>query len=214
MTFFSEPAPRAWQPAELAVAVATVAAPVPIEPVLPVLSPQEEADQLREAMELARAEGFAAGRLEGLAEGRRIESDRLADVHAMLEEVAVELRAGEARWTAAARENVTALAIAVAGHIVGREVRSDAAAIAELVRRALTEFPLDEPIRVRLNPQDLSAISANAAARVPIGPGREIRWVADPALRSGGCVVEGRERIVDGRVDRALERLYEALSDD
>jgi flagellar biosynthesis/type III secretory pathway protein FliH len=40
-----------------------------------------------------------------------------------------------------------------------------------------------------------------------------VRWLADARIQPGGCVVEGRERIVDGRVDTALERLYRKLSD-
>jgi flagellar biosynthesis/type III secretory pathway protein FliH len=36
--------------------------------------------------------------------------------------------------------------------------------------------------------------------------------MADSRIQPGGCVVEGRERIIDGRVDTALERLYRQLS--
>jgi flagellar biosynthesis/type III secretory pathway protein FliH len=36
--------------------------------------------------------------------------------------------------------------------------------------------------------------------------------MADPAISAGGCLIEGHERIVDGRVDAALERLYRRLS--
>jgi flagellar biosynthesis/type III secretory pathway protein FliH len=31
-------------------------------------------------------------------------------------------------------------------------------------------------------------------------------------VERGGCVIEGRDRIVDGRVDTALERIYRGLS--
>jgi flagellar biosynthesis/type III secretory pathway protein FliH len=37
-------------------------------------------------------------------------------------------------------------------------------------------------------------------------------WVPDARIARGGCVVEGRERIVDGRVDSALERVYRRLA--
>jgi flagellar biosynthesis/type III secretory pathway protein FliH len=36
--------------------------------------------------------------------------------------------------------------------------------------------------------------------------------VADPAVGRGGCLVEGRERILDGRLDVALERAYRTLA--
>jgi flagellar assembly protein FliH len=36
--------------------------------------------------------------------------------------------------------------------------------------------------------------------------------VADARIVRGGCVVEGRERIIDGRVDLALEQIFRKLS--
>lgn len=36
-------------------------------------------------------------------------------------------------------------------------------------------------------------------------------WVADARVSRGGCMVEGRERIVDGRIETALERVYRRL---
>jgi flagellar biosynthesis/type III secretory pathway protein FliH len=41
---------------------------------------------------------------------------------------------------------------------------------------------------------------------------RPAHWIADAQVKSGGCVVEGRDRIVDGRVDTALERVYRRLA--
>ena len=113
-------------------------------------------------------------------------------------------------------ENITALALTVARHIVGRELHSDAAAVADLAKRALAEFPIDQPMRVRVNPHDLSLLSQPVIAGgdpVSIAPNRDVRWLADARIQPGGCVVEGRERIVDGRVDTALERLYRNLTD-
>ena len=71
-------------------------------------------------------------------------------------------------------------------------------------------------MRVRVNPHDLSLLSlpnAEDGQPVSIAPNRDVRWLADLRIHPGGCVVEGRERIVDGRVDTALERLYRKLTD-
>ena len=37
-------------------------------------------------------------------------------------------------------------------------------------------------------------------------------WIADARIAPGGAMVEGRERIVDARVDSALERIYRRLT--
>ena len=42
--------------------------------------------------------------------------------------------------------------------------------------------------------------------------GREARWIADEDVVPGGCIVEGPDRIVDGRVDQALERIFWELT--
>ena len=72
---------------------------------------------------------------------------------------------------------------------------------------------MDQPLRIRVNPLDLSTLSVvSDGVAIRIAPDREISWAADARILPGGCVVEGRERIIDGRVDMALERVFKALS--
>ncbi len=201
------PAPSArWAPDDLAhrpsppAVVATAAAPA-------VPSPSPEALALAEAYQ----HGFDEGRLEGEA----AEQARLRTVVAAAEEALELLREGEARWMGTIEENVCALAVAIARHVIGREVATDPEVVAGLVRRALDEFPVDQPLRIRVHPQDLAQLQrAGADGHSPgdFTAGREARWIPDPVVAPGGCIVEGRERIVDGRVDTALERLYRRLT--
>lgn len=168
--------------------------------------------EMEQRIDRARADGYAAGRAEGeLAEGARLRSA----VSAM--ETALDtIRESEAKWQECVNENIAALAVTVARHIVGRELNSDTATFADLVKRALAEFPIDQPMRIRVNPQDLSLLAlptSGGGEPISIAPNRDVRWLADLRIQPGGCVVEGRERIVDGRVDTALERLYRRLSD-
>ena len=111
------------------------------------------------------------------------------------------------------QNNLTALALAVARQLIEREVKADAEVVANLVRNALSHFPLDQKLRIRMNPVDLSSISQERSEdRTPVTVGREVRWIPDGTIARGGCVVEGPERIVDGRVDLALERIYRTVS--
>ena len=158
------------------------------------------------------AEAYAAGVAEGEVAGRATEAARLRSALAAAEGAAALLREGDRRWTAALEENVCALAVAVARQVIGRELAGDAATLPGLVRRALTEFPLDQAVTVRIHPTDLAALASAGPAGDLVAPNRETRWVADAAVPAGGCVLEGRERIIDGRVDTALERVYRQLS--
>ena len=108
------------------------------------------------------------------------------------------------------------IAIGVAQQVITREVATPGDIVVELVSRALQEFGLDQALTIRVNPGDLEALlSAERAAGDDIATltkGREVRWMSDARIEKGGCVVEGRERIVDGRVDTGLERLYRRLT--
>jgi flagellar assembly protein FliH len=171
---------------------------------------QSMRQELESRVAAAYREGFDAGRVEGEA----VEAARLRSAVQAADDVLAELRAGEQRWAGGIEENICALAVAVARHVIGRELREDGAAVADLVRRAVAEFPVDQPLRIRVSPQDHAMICAacgDSAAAGMLGD-RDARWVADAQIGRGGCVVEGRERIVDGRVDTALERLYRRLT--
>ena len=161
---------------------------------------------------------YGEGYADGDAAGRAAEQTRLADAVASAESALDQLRAVEDRWSGQLEDNICALATAIARQIIGRELSGDAAAITDLVRRGLAEFPIDQAVSIRVNPMDLATLAtARPTAEAPggtagVAPNREARWIADPGLAAGGCVIEGRERIVDGRVDLALERVYRKLT--
>jgi flagellar assembly protein FliH len=175
----------------------------------------EAEERAREEQERLVREAYASGYEEGRLDGEIAEGVRLRNAIAAAEKALDEIRENEAAWQSCVQENIVALSIAVARHIVGRELHTDPETVAELVRRALTEFPIDQPVRIRVNPHDLSLISTFTTpdgSPLPIAPNRDVRWHADARLHPGGCIVEGRERIIDGRIDTALERLYRRLT--
>ncbi len=175
------------------------------------------------AKELAAAQArqaeLDAAYLRGVGEGReqgeRAERARLRGAMMAAESALDDIRVGEVRWLANIEENIAAIAVAVAQHIVAREVSVTSDTVIALVTRSVQEFGLDQALSIRVNPGDLEALySAERDGDVTtvITRGREVRWVSDARIDQGGCVVEGRERIVDGRVDTGLERLYRRLT--
>lgn len=173
-----------------------------------------EAARQQDALDALLDDAFQRGAEEGRVAGEIAERARLRTAVAAAEQALDDLRQGEARWTGMVEENICALAAAIARQIIGRELREDPQTIVALASKALEEFPVDQPIAVRVCASDLATISASTAdglapARLE---GHELRWVADPRIAPGGCLVEGRDRIVDGRVDTALERVYRRLT--
>ncbi len=158
---------------------------------------------------LASEEGHARGYEAGFRAGQDAEAERLRTAVEALDEALRNVAEGEERWIANAEENVCALAVAVARQLIAREVATDQQVVVEMVREAVAEFPLKQSVTIRLNPSDLQAVG-QASVSVT-GTRDETRWIADPRIMPGGCLVAGRDRIIDGRVDVGLERIYNLL---
>jgi flagellar biosynthesis/type III secretory pathway protein FliH len=159
-------------------------------------------------------EGYARGLADGEAKARAAAQGSLADALGVVREITSALSEVAAVAPAILEENISALAVIVARQIVSREVTLERDLVANLVRRALTEFPIDQSVRIRVNPVDLSLLTVTGGAEQagPITGARDASWLADPRVARGGCLVEGRDRIIDGRVDTALERAYRRMA--
>ena len=159
---------------------------------------------------------YLRGLDEGREQGEQAERARLRGAMMAAESALDDVRSGETRWLANLEENIAALSVAVAQQVVTREVSVTNSVVLGIVTRAVQEFGLDQPLSIRVNPGDLESLQSvergDGDMMVTITTGREVRWVSDARIEPGGCVVEGRERIVDGRVDTGLERLYRRLT--
>lgn len=164
----------------------------------------------RQELEAAWHEGHAAGR----EDGERAERARLRHAMIAAEHALEDLRAGEEHWTGNIEENLAALAVAIARQVIGHEASIDDAIVRGVVRAALQEFPIDQPLVIRVHPADLEALQSaeRDGTALPVEGRSDVRWVGDARVQPGGCLVEGRDRIIDGRVDTALERTYRRLT--
>jgi flagellar biosynthesis/type III secretory pathway protein FliH len=171
-----------------------------------------ELDQAREepsVEELAYERGVTEGHRE--ASGAA-EAEWRAAVQ-VLATAADAVRATRSRWLDTAEANLYALATAVAHQVIDREVSIEPELVLELVRRALDEIDAESPVTVRVHPHDLSLVQARLGAAGNEGEQIEIAFAADASLSRGGCVVETPRRLVDGRIETALQALYVRLSD-
>ena len=170
--------------------------------------------EVRLAAERARleADAYARGRADGERATRAVVEPTLRTALGMLHEAAHSVRIHESRWVANIEENIAALAVSVARHLVHREVIVDPSFVATLVRQAVAQYPVDQEITIRVAPEDLATCQAVIDTDTDANGARALRWIGDASIERGGCLTEGRERIVDGRVDTALERLYRNIA--
>ena len=152
----------------------------------------------------------------GLVDGRR-EVDARVDRRARSALDALTAAAAQIDTAAAAFEqdrerNLTALALAVAHRLVDRFVASEPAVVAALVARALELMPTERSLEIRLHPADLAVVrpALEEMSARPGAPSLQLR--ADTSLALGDFVIDGPQRLVDGRTDTALRTLYDGLA--
>jgi flagellar assembly protein FliH len=184
------------------------------------------ADELARLRQHAHAEGYAAGHAEGMtaaagvvAETERAAASRLADVQARWERrvasATAALGAAVTRLDEAAepvadevRETVLATVLTLVEDLMGRELALADSPVLDAVRRALTLCPADAPAVVRVHPDDLAEIPAEALAALP----ESVRIVADAGIERAGAVAETGSRRIDAQLGAALARVQAVLT--
>lgn len=168
--------------------------------------------EIRQQLEDATAEAHRRG----VEEGRRSESERLRTALEAVRVVVDQVSAADEQREKEAQDRAAVVAVAVAAHLLEREVRTSPEVVSDLVRRAIAEFPVTDPLSVHMNPGDLALLARGVGgegAQTQLTSGQRVRWIPDPQIRSGGCLVEGGDQVVDARLSTTLDRLLRAIVD-
>lgn len=160
--------------------------------------------------EAAWSGGHAAGRAEATDEANRT----LKRAAGLLVSTAEALDAARLGVVRELEDAVYLLGLAVAKHLIQREVAADPAIVRELVHRGLEAFPVGSRVEIHLHPDDLAALRSQVDLPGRDGQSSDLQWIPDPAVERGGCTLETPHRVVDGRVDLALGELYNRMRDD
>jgi flagellar assembly protein FliH len=184
------------------------------------------AEELTRLRHHAYAEGFAAGHAEGMtaaasvvAEAERAAAERLLDVQARWERrvasATAALGAAAARFDDAAtqvadeiRETIIGTVLTLVEDLLGRELELADSPVLDAIRRALTLCPADAPTVVRVHPDDLAEVPAEALAALP----DTVRVVGDPSIERTGAVAEAGAQRIDAQLRAALERVQAVLA--
>lgn len=182
---------------------------------LPPIGPPGDASPGESAGRVGQDDALQATYAQGLVEGRRQGADeerqRLATPLAALEGLAQSFDAARGELLHDQERNLYGLAVALARHLTHRAIAVDPSIVRELVQEALKLLPRATTTEVRMNPDDLALIKNRLPASQP-ADSMQIHWVADETLDRGSFLMEAPNRIIDGRTDVALRRLYEQLS--
>lgn len=158
----------------------------------------------RRAFERGRAQGHAEG-LQEVAHQRASHAQQIELALNALRERFADLEAGGA-------DAALDLALAIARHIIRRDVELKHDAVMPALREALALIvnQQSQP-RVLLNPRDLELIRADLDAD---GLFKGCLFTADAAITRGGCRVETAQGEIDARLGTRWQRMLDALGID
>lgn len=162
-------------------------------------------EELHQIQRQAYEEAYAQGLEEGRAAGR----DDIAQQARQLQDVLDKLGAPLAEVDDQVLEELVQLAVAVARHMVRRELKADPGQVVAIVREALEQLPVaSTDVRLHLHPQDAALIRES----LPLKDG-ETRWqiVESPVLSRGGCRVETGISQIDATVETRFAAIVAAL---
>lgn len=165
----------------------------------------------RAAWEEAYEKGHAAGVQAGEAEFKQ----RFADLEqraTQLKEVLNALARPLEQLDADVEAQLVSLAMAIAKHIVRREIKADPAQVIALVRETVNLLPVAQrDVRVHLHPQDAALLRERLAE-----PQAERAWtlVEDPIMARGGCRVSTDTAHIDARLESRLAAAFTHLMGD
>lgn len=174
-------------------AIAALAANAPDAPTV---------QELAEIEAQARAEGFAAGHVEGLAAAQADIREQRSQLEALFEAAAKPLQTLDEQTEQA----LAALAMLVARRVLAAELRMGPELVLRAVQQAVAAVPAaGQGLRVRVHPQDLLLLQAAATT--------DSHWecVADPLLARGDCVLESARSHLDARVETRLAAVIDAV---
>lgn len=152
----------------------------------------------------ARERGHAEGHKKGLDLG---EAEIERNVQA-IRELAQRAHLERTQLIKEAELNIADLAIGVAKTVIGEEVALNPNIVARMVEKAVQKAGTDNPVRIKLHPDDYKTIMPYwEKGSGPGGKGLEWEAVADEQIGRGGCMIDTKFGTVDARIETQLWKI-------
>lgn len=170
-----------------------------------------EAEALRrEAREQGEREGWEAGYAAGrVAAWEKVRQEAEETLHAALA-ILEDARRERLVILRQAQEDVVGMALELAARVLDREVSVSSEVVKEQAAALLRRLEQGERATLHVNPEDV-AVMERWGPELARACGVSLEVVADPSVGKGGVMVETGHGYLDGRLDRQLRRLGEAL---
>ncbi len=162
----------------------------------------EVQEHMAEARAEAEARGFAEGKVKGEKAGQQALQAHVERAGKIAEQVASARAALDGQW----EEAMVGTVFAAVCRILG-QCGAEPATVAVMVREAAAATRSRDQITVRLHPED-AALFQDRVQLVEGGP----RFLADPSIALGGCLVDSATGTLDARFETQLALLAAGLA--
>ncbi len=160
--------------------------------------------------QLARV--VAAAEARGYAQGQARAAEELRAQLAAAAELAAQLDASAPQEVSVVARLVIDLSLAVARHVLDRQVNAEPAVLVGVIERALRGINGSPEVRVFLHPDTLEPVRAAwEASHGDAYLGKRWTFTADPRLPLGGCTIRQEHGFVEAGTDVQLEEIRQAL---
>lgn len=176
----------------------------------PQVAPEEPPGRFISDEEFQHAQDEAYQR--GLQDGKNLAERGLQHVFRSLRIAVEDLQELRGKVLRDSEDHLLALTMTIAGKVVQREVQQDREAVVRLIRAAVGTLNRQDELIIRVNPDDHILLTGSYAGLLQRELGTTpFQLKADPAVDSGGCLVETRLGTVDAGLEAQLEEFYRSL---
>ena len=159
--------------------------------------------------------GYRDGHVEGVRKGEAELAKRIAEVDvklAALDAIMGTLARPLEELDATIETELTRLALAIAKHLVRREIKIDPTQIIGIIRHTLSLLPLSaRNIRIHLHPDDAAIVRERLARATGE---QEWQLAEDPLMARGGCRLTTENSSVDARFESSVAAVMSGLLGD
>lgn len=161
-------------------------------------------EMLREAV----AKGYAEGKEAGLRAAEEQTREQLERLASLARQAAIDRES----MVRSAEQELAALALEIAAKVIRREVSCDPTVVLNVVEGALEKVGTTDAVRILVHPDDVELVRerwADLKGAVALGTDWEI--AGDDRIERGGCIIETRSGMVDGRIEAQLAEIVSAF---
>jgi flagellar assembly protein FliH len=169
-------------------------------------------DAERKAHELeeeAYRQGYAQGQKDGSEIGQKsmaIVREHLEDLFAGLHRLPEQLLADYRGW-------IIDTSLAIARHVVGRELAGDKQQLIQLIDSLVREADEGHTLTLYVNPNDLDLLEKHVELKhLEANSGRALHLKADPRLERGGCRMESDIQMLDASIEKQFALIKETMT--